>query len=143
MPRKNATVESLYRFVDADRSIEILRPDLPLPWINYLSNGTMHAFVSQVGGGFAWLGSPSLGRLTRYRMHNLPIDSPGFYIYLGNVCGGEVWSPTFRSCNAGTDEWRAVHRSGARERALADLAVLRDQRTIDLQYEKLERGLKT
>ena len=41
-----------YRFNDKDRSIEIFRNNLPTPWINYLSNGKLHAFVSQAGGGF-------------------------------------------------------------------------------------------
>ncbi len=42
-----------YRFDDRRRAFAVLRPDTPQPWINYLSNGTMHAFVSQAGGGFA------------------------------------------------------------------------------------------
>lgn len=101
-----------YSFAGDGRSITIARPDLPVPWINYLSNGTMHAFVSQAGGGFAWLDSATLGRLTRYRMHNLPIDSPGFYIYLKNAAGG-VWSPSFRPCNVLPDAWSATHRPGS------------------------------
>ena len=43
---------SYFAFRDADRAVEILRPDTPQPWINYLSNGSLHAFVSQAGGGF-------------------------------------------------------------------------------------------
>ena len=69
-----------YQFCDAQREIRFDRFDLPAPWINYLSNGRMHAFVSQAGGGMSWWLSPMMFRLTRYRFYNLPIDSPGFYV---------------------------------------------------------------
>ncbi|MCC5843427.1 MAG: hypothetical protein JJU05_04170 [Verrucomicrobia bacterium] len=68
---------NLYSFDDSQPAIEIHRPDTPNPWINYLTNGRFHAFVSQAGGGFAWFGSAVTRRLTRYRQYNLPIDSPG------------------------------------------------------------------
>jgi len=45
--------EAYYQFADAERAVRILRPDTPQPWINYLSNGRFHAFVSQAGGGMA------------------------------------------------------------------------------------------
>ncbi len=38
-----------YAFNDKDREICFHRFDLPQPWINYLSNGSFHAFVSQAG----------------------------------------------------------------------------------------------
>lgn len=100
-----------YRFNDRERSITIQRHDLPSPWINYLSNGNFHAFVSQAGGGFAWWKSPAAFRITRYRHYNLPIDSPGFYVYITEN-GRESWSPTQRPCHAKPDRWSAVHSPG-------------------------------
>jgi len=44
---------NIYSFDDEQKAVEINKYDLPAPWINYLSNGRMHAFVSQAGGGFA------------------------------------------------------------------------------------------
>ena len=82
-----------YSFNDPERRISIHDPRLPQPWINYLSNGTLHAFVSQAGGGYAWWKSPLKNRISRYRQYNLPIDSPGFYIYLREKSGA-LWSPT-------------------------------------------------
>ncbi len=102
---------SYFAFRDADRAVEILRPDTPQPWINYLSNSSLHAFVSQAGGGFAWWKSPIVYRLTRYRQYNLPVDSPGFYVYLREK-DGTVWSPTWRPCPAKPDHWKAVHQPG-------------------------------
>lgn len=103
-----------YKFDDKERKIIFDRYDLPSPWINYLSNGRMHAFVSQAGGGMCWYKSPMSCRLTRYRFYNLPIDSPGFYIYI-RMKDGSVWSPTFRPCETKPDKWQAAHSAGFSE----------------------------
>ena len=104
-------MKNYYEFNDKDRSFVMHRHDMPQPWINYLSNGNMHAFVSQAGGGFAWWKSPWVFRLTRYRAYHLPTDTPGFYIYI-KTKDGIVWSPTFRPCETPLDEWTATHRPG-------------------------------
>jgi cellobiose phosphorylase len=104
-------MKKYFTFNDQQRSINIHRHDTPQPWINYLSNGNFHAFVSQAGGGFAWWKTPVFMRLTRYRQYNLPIDSPGFYIYIKHN-DGTVWSPTFRPCETMLDSWHACHQPG-------------------------------
>jgi cellobiose phosphorylase len=101
-----------YEFIDPRRAVTVLRPDTPAPWINYLSNGSLHAFVSQAGGGMCWWRHPSAFRLTRYRMYNLPTDSPGFYVYIRRA-NGQYWSPTFRPCSVKLNEWRACHQPGS------------------------------
>ena len=100
-----------YVFQDDRQSIRFHRFDLPSPWINYLSNGRMHAFVSQAGGGMSWWLSPMMFRLTRYRFYNMPIDSPGYYIYIRRP-DGTVWSPSFRPCETAVDRREAVHAPG-------------------------------
>lgn len=100
-----------YKFDDKNRKIIINRHDLPSPWINYLSNGSMHAFVSQAGGGMCWWKTPQNFRISRYRFYNLPIDSPGFYVYI-RMKDGAVWSPTFRPCETKLDKWEAAHAPG-------------------------------
>jgi len=44
-------------------------------------------------------------------MYNLPIDSPGFYVYVRRK-DGTVWSPTYRPVNTPLDRWTAVHQPG-------------------------------
>ena len=100
-----------YCFDDARRVVTVTDPRLPQPWINYLSNGDFHAFVSQAGGGLAWWKSPLKNRLTRYRQYNLPIDSPGFYVYIREA-DGTVWSPSWRPVETKLDAWRAEHQPG-------------------------------
>jgi cellobiose phosphorylase len=100
-----------FTFHDDERKISFDRFDLPAPWINYLSNGRMHAFVSQAGGGMAWWLSPMMFRLTRYRFYHLPIDSPGFYVYI-RMADGTAWSPAFRPCETKVDAREASHAPG-------------------------------
>lgn len=103
-----------YYFDDNTRKIVFTRHDMPQPWINYLSNGKFHAFISQAGGGMCWWRSPQTCRVTRYRFYNLPIDSPGFYIYI-RMKDSTVWSPTFRPCDTPLDSWQAAHSTGYSE----------------------------
>lgn len=100
-----------YQFHDKERKISFTRHDMPQPWINYLSNGKMHAFVSQAGGGMCWWRTTQNCRITRYRFYNMPIDSPGFYIYI-RMENGCIWSPTFRPCETKLDKWEAAHSTG-------------------------------
>ena len=100
-----------YQFHDEQREIRFDRFDLPSPWINYLSNGRLHAFVSQAGGGMCWWLSPMMFRVSRYRFYNMPIDSPGFYVYV-RLPDGAVWSPTFRPSETPVDLREAAHAPG-------------------------------
>ena len=100
-----------YVFEDPQRQIRFDRFDLPQPWINYLSNGRFHAFVSQAGGGMTWWLSPMMFRISRYRFYHMPIDSPGFYVYI-RMADGTTWSPTFRPCETSVDMREAAHAPG-------------------------------
>ena len=48
----------MYRFDDEKREILIDDYRTPTPWMNYLSNGTFHAMISQTG---KMEGSPRYG----------------------------------------------------------------------------------
>lgn len=100
-----------YCFDDIKKSIKINRHDLPGPWINYLSNGHLHGFVSQAGGGMLWLENPAKYKLTRYKNFYTPVDTPGFYIYIREE-NGDVWSPAFRPAESALDEFYAEHMAG-------------------------------
>lgn len=100
-----------YRFDDAARNISIFNPALPSPWINYLSNGSLHAFVSHVGGSSLWWKTPINFRITRYRGWTTPTDGPGFYLYVRER-DGSYWSPTFKPCDTPPDHWECRHSPG-------------------------------
>ena len=100
-----------YTYRDHIPAIDIVNPALPQPWIHYLSNGQMHAFTSQTGGGFAWWRDAVECRLTRYRMFHLPIDRPGYYLYVAEE-GKETFCPTWQPVGGKLEDFCASFQPG-------------------------------
>ena len=103
--------DQVYSFRDDVPAVDIHAPSLPQPWIHYLSNGEMHAFVSQAGGGFAWWKDAIACRLSRYRMHHLPIDRPGFYLYVKEK-DKTAFCPTYQPTCVKLDKWQCSFQPG-------------------------------
>ncbi|HOJ85011.1 MAG TPA: glycosyl transferase family 36 [Bacillota bacterium] len=99
-------------FLENEREFVITRPDTPLPWINYLSNGRYCALISQLGGGYSFFEDPRYRRLTRYRYNSVPADRPGRYIYLRDAESGIYWSPTWQPVGRKPELWRCRHGLG-------------------------------
>ncbi|MFZ9073471.1 MAG: hypothetical protein ACO2Z2_11040, partial [Paracoccaceae bacterium] len=104
--------QSYYIFDDVNREVLMKRPDTPMPWINYLTNGTFHAFISQAAGGLAWYKTPLLWRINRYRFFHLPTDRSGYYVYINDEETGQCWNPSFQPCKTKLDHWQAAHGMG-------------------------------
>lgn len=100
----------MYDFNDETREIRIDDYRTPTPWMNYLSNGTLHAMISQAGGGVAFYKSPQIWRINHYRFFNLPMDRSGFYTYIKE--GSSVWCPTNEPCPEKPEKWKAFHGNG-------------------------------
>lgn len=99
-----------YEFKDEKKEIKIKQYDTPTPWMNYLSNGTFHAMISQAGGGVAFYKSPQIWRINHYRFFHLPTDRSGFYTYIKD--GDTVWCPTNEPCTCKPEQWDCVHGMG-------------------------------
>ncbi|HDT12802.1 MAG TPA: glycosyl transferase family 36 [Candidatus Aminicenantes bacterium] len=84
------------RFSEDGREFLITDVRTPSPWINYLENGRYFATISANGGGISYDRSPLHGRITRYRINDVPPDRPGKYIYVKDRDSGEVWSLTWQ-----------------------------------------------
>lgn len=82
----------------------------PTPWMNYLSNGTLHTMISQAGGGVAFYKSPQIWRINHYRFFHLPTDRSGFYTYIRD--GKDIWCPTSEPCASKPEKWSAAHGMG-------------------------------
>ncbi len=99
-----------YGYFSGDRlEFVITRPDTPVPWVNYLSNGRYHALISNTGGGFSFYRSPKDSRITRWRYNSLPMDRPGRYIYIRNRKTGAYWSPTWQPTVTALDGYECRH----------------------------------
>ncbi len=101
-----------YGYFDHDqREFVICKPDTPAPWINYLMGKDLQAFISQGAGGTGWFREPVHGRLSRYRFNGLPVDSPGFYLYIRD--GETVWNPSYYPVMTELDRYECRHAPGA------------------------------
>lgn len=99
-------------FDDAAREYAITDPLTPAPWINYLGNTRLAAFVSQQAGGLVWHREPQERRLTRYHSLPAPGDRPGFYLYVRDEADGTVWNPHFAPTCQRLDAFECRHGLG-------------------------------
>ena len=99
-------------FDDAAREYVITDPITPSPWINYLGNTSLTAFISQQAGGLVFQREPLTRRITRY--HYLPAtqDRPGFYVYVKDHATGALWNPHFAPTCATLSSYECRHGLG-------------------------------
>jgi len=84
----------------------------PGPWINYLYNGRYFTFISGNGGGMSYYRSPLHGRITRYRINDVPPDRPGKYLYVRDGDTGSFWSLTWQPVGRNAEGYRVAHGFG-------------------------------
>ncbi|MBN2600808.1 MAG: glycosyl transferase family 36, partial [Candidatus Marinimicrobia bacterium] len=101
--------EKYGRFSDDDLEFIIHRPDTPVPWINYISNGQYSGLVSNSGGGYSFFKNPKDNRITRWRYNSLPVDRPGRYLLLRDKKDGEFWSATWQPVPVRNDSYECRH----------------------------------
>ncbi len=99
-------------FDDRQSAFEITTPLTPRPWINYLGNRRLRAFVSQQAGGLLWHREPHAQRITRYHYLAPPADRPGFYLYVRDARDGRVWNPHFAPTCTPLDHYACRHQPG-------------------------------
>ena len=66
--------------------------DVPVSWTNYLGTDHMATVRAHHGGGYSWYSSPEYHRITRFRPNGVPLDRPGYYVYLRDAEDGDFWS---------------------------------------------------
>ncbi|MEI6059201.1 MAG: glycosyl transferase family 36 [Bacteroidota bacterium] len=90
----------------------ITNPKTPSPWINYMYNGRYFSTISNNGGGISYYKSPLHGRITRYRINEVPPDRPGKYIYVKDRETGEIWSLTWQPVGKSPEAYTVAHGFG-------------------------------
>jgi cellobiose phosphorylase len=99
-------------FDDAAREYVVTQPLTPAPWINYLGNTSLTAFISQQAGGLVFQREPLTRRITRYHYLPAPQDRPGFYVYVKDQTTGVLWNPHFAPTCASLDTFECRHGLG-------------------------------
>lgn len=101
-----------FQFDPAGDACVITDPLRPRPWINYLGNRRLRAFVSHNAGGLLWFREPCSRRITRYHYTAPPGDRPGFYLYIRDRESGAVWNPHFAPTCTSLDSFACHHAPG-------------------------------
>ncbi|MFZ4550132.1 MAG: GH36-type glycosyl hydrolase domain-containing protein, partial [Bacteroidales bacterium] len=99
-------------FSQSGKEYIITNPKTPSPWINYIYNGRYFSTISNNGGGISYYKSPLHGRITRYRINEVPPDRPGKYIYIKDRETGEIWSLTWQPVGKSPEAYTVAHGFG-------------------------------
>jgi cellobiose phosphorylase len=84
----------------------------PTPWINYIYNKNYFATISNNAGGISYYKNPLHGRITRYRINDVPPDRPGKYIYIKDNDNSEIWSLSWQPVGKNPEAYKATHGFG-------------------------------
>ena len=72
-----------YGYFDNEaREYVIDKVNLPCSWTNYLGVEDMAAVVNHTAGGYLFYKTPEYHRISRFRGNAVPMDRPGFYVYI-------------------------------------------------------------
>ena len=96
-------------FDEKENEYVIEREDLPVSWTNYLGIEDMAAVVNHTAGGYLFYKSPEYHRITRFRGNAVPMDRPGFYVYLRDADTKEYWSVSWQPVGRPLEQ--AVYRT--------------------------------
>ncbi|MGN0279176.1 MAG: GH36-type glycosyl hydrolase domain-containing protein [Lachnospiraceae bacterium] len=96
------------------REYVIDRVDLPCSWTNYLGVEDMAAVVNHTAGGYLFYKTPEYHRISRFRGNSVPMDRPGFYVYLRDNDSNPVdyWSISWQPVGKPLTEARYGCRHG-------------------------------
>jgi cellobiose phosphorylase len=94
------------------REFIITNVKTPTPWINYIYNNEYFATISNNAGGISYIKNPLHGRITRYRINDVPPDRPGKYIYVKDNDAGEYWSLSWQPVGKNPESYKVTHGFG-------------------------------
>jgi cellobiose phosphorylase len=82
------------------------RPLLDRPWMNVLSNGAWCDVMSHLGGGYSFLGNPTVARLTRWHVDGVPRDTTGKFLFIRDEQSGKWWNANGYPPTRALDAWQ-------------------------------------
>lgn len=99
-------------FDEEHKEYVIERVDLPTSWTNYLGVEDMAAVVNHTAGGYSFYKSPEYHRISRFHANSLPMDRPGYYIYLRDNENGDYWSTSWQPVGKDLEKAKYTTRHG-------------------------------
>ena len=99
-------------FDNENREYVIDRVDLPCSWTNYLGVEDMAAVVNHTAGGYLFYKTPEYHRISRFRANAVPMDRPGFYVYLRDNDSTDYWSVSWQPVGKPLNQAKYTCRHG-------------------------------
>ncbi len=99
-------------FDNEHREYVIDRVDLPCSWTNYLGVEDMAAVVNHTAGGYLFYKTPEYHRISRFRANAIPMDRPGFYVYIRDNDKADYWSVSWQPVGKPLDAAKYTCRHG-------------------------------
>lgn len=99
-------------FDNANCEYVIDKVDLPTSWTNYLGVEEMAAVINHTAGGYCFYKTPEYHRISRFRGNCVPMDRPGFYVYLRDNDKKDYWSTSWQPVGKPLDQAKYVTRHG-------------------------------
>lgn len=99
-------------FDNEHREYVIDRVDLPCSWTNYLGVEDMAAVVNHTAGGYLFYKTPEYHRISRFRANAIPMDRPGFYVYIRDNDKADYWSISWQPVGKPLDAAKYTCRHG-------------------------------
>jgi cellobiose phosphorylase len=99
-------------FSDEGKEFIITDVKTPTPWLNYIYNRNYFATISNNAGGISYFKNPLHGRITRYRINDVPSDRPGKYIYVKDRDNSDLWSLAWQPVEKNPKAYQTIHGFG-------------------------------
>ena len=99
-------------FDNEKREYVIDRIDLPTSWTNYLGTQKFASVVNHTAGGYSFYESPEYHRISRFHGNSIPMDRPGYYVYVRDNDNGDYFSISWQPVGKPLDEAKYTCRHG-------------------------------
>ena len=99
-------------FDNQAREYVIDRVDIPVSWTNYLGVEDTCSVVNHTAGGYMFHKSPEYHRVTRFRGNAVPMDRPGYYVYIRDNETGDFFSISWQPVGKPLDQAQYRCRHG-------------------------------
>ena len=99
-------------FDDENKEYVINRPDVPVSWTNYLGVKDLCTVISHNAGGYSFYKSTEHHRVTRFRQNGIPLDRPGYYVYIRDDETGEYWTVSWQPVGKDFNKAKYICRHG-------------------------------
>ena len=99
-------------FDDENREYVIDRIDLPTSWTNYLGVEKFATVINHTAGGYSFYESPEYHRISRFHGNSIPMDRPGYYIYVRDNEDKDYFSISWQPVGKDLNEAKYTCRHG-------------------------------